>query len=424
MSKNTKTSITDVAAQTIALSSNELMEAIETALATPLDGIPGEASCYWGAPLLIEGEPGIAKTARVRQIAATLKAPLHVFFAGPHPPESFAGALIPDGNGGAKNIVALSELRAAITGGRGIIFLDELNGAAPATQGALQSLVNERHTGGVAIPGEVRILAAQNPEEIATGGSRLAPAIANRFIHMRDVGPNVDEWISWSTGQAKWESKFADSGLDGLEDLVVKAWPQMWPETQGLFAGFMRVMGTDLLHKRPLRSHPQSSRAWPSHRTWEFARRIYTTNKIMGRSDSVLTAMVEACVGQGAGDALLTYATEANIPSPADVLAGKWEINKDRLDVVLAAYSGMTAYVAQRPDKDDQIRCAAKAWKEYGKLFEASLDDIVAPCVTMLLEKQLGVGSGIPALVEAAKPVLLAMQTRGLVDIQKEKPKQ
>lgn len=399
----------------ITLSSFELMDLIETSFATPMEGSPGQTAkedVLWGLPLLIEGNPGTAKTARIKRIAKLLKSKLFVFFAAPHPPESFAGALIPDGKGDAKNIVALSELRECIREGSGILFMDEINGAAPATQGAIQSLIHERRSGGSDIPGEIRIIAAQNPEEIATAGYRLSAPVANRFVHVFDHGPNETEWANWSVGGAEW---YTEHTLESLVDLVTKKWPDVWPEVQGLFGAFMTTqLGTGVLHKLPASEDPASSRAWPSHRTWDFARRAWATSRIMNRSDTIRDSLVESCVGVGAAQAFIAYASTTKIPSPLDVLNNKWKIDTDRIDIVFAAYSSAAGYVTQRPDRAEQVKLAPLMWDALGRLLDANMQDIVVPSVDVLLKGKLGMDVS-PEIKKAATKVLVPLYRAGFV---------
>ncbi len=417
MSKDKK----DAQLPLIQLSSNELMDVIETSFATPMDGTPGKRDVLWGLPILIEGEPGTAKTARIKQVAASLKAELFVFFAAPHPPESFAGALIPDGAGGAKNIVALSELRDCIKEGVGILFLDEINGAAPATQGAIQSLIHERKSGGSTIPGEIRIIAAQNPEEIATAGYRLSSPVANRFVHVYDHGPTEDEWVQWSIGRDSWKSKHS---LESLSELVTTRWPDVWPSVQGLFAAFMSTQhGNNMLHKRPPLENPNSARAWPSHRTWDFARRAWSTSKILERSDTVRDSLIESCVGQGAAASLIEYAAKTDLPTPLDVLSGKWAIPQNRLDIALAAYASTTGYVVQRPEKKERLELGPKMWEALHRLVEAGMSDLVVSSAKDLLKHGLGSTSS-PAMKGPATKVLRPLYQSGLVDMEVELGKQ
>jgi hypothetical protein len=397
----------------IKLSSFELMDVIETSFATPMDGYPGKDDVLWGLPILIEGEPGIAKTARIKQVASQLEASLFIFFAAPHPPESFAGALIPDGKGDAVNVVALSELRECIKAGVGILFLDEINGAAPATQGAIQSLIHERKSGGSTIPGEIRIIAAQNPEDIATAGYRLAPAVANRFVHLHDHGPTEEEWIQWATGGESWKSQHT---LESLAALVTKEWPTVWPSVQGLFAAFMSTQhGTGMLHKRPDLENPNSAKAWPSHRTWDFGRRAWATSKILNRPDTIRDSLLESCIGVGPATAFVEYATKTAIPSPEEVLSGKWKINPERLDIILAAYAATTGYVVQRPDRKEQLELGPKMWEALARLRETDLTDIIVPSAKSLLNARLG-HSASEAMKKPAQAVLIPLYKDGFVD--------
>lgn len=416
---NTAAEVVNTSALT-RLSSSELTDFLTVCLAAPMDGYPGTAECLWGLPVLIEGMPGMAKTARIKQMAKMLNARLSVFFAAPHPPESFAGALIPDGAGGAVNVVALSELRSIISSGTGILFFDELNGAVPATQGAIQSLIHERITGGCEIPGSIRIIAAQNPEDIATGGNRLAPAVANRFVHISDPGPSVEEWGTWLMGGGATSLPYT---LDDLEKRVVEGWPDHYPSTQGLFRGYMQDSGGANLHKLPAMEDPNSCKAWPSHRTWDYAVRAWCTQKIIGVNDSVASALIEACVGVGAAQSFLTYATSTKLPTPVEVLNGKWKIDPSRLDIVLAAYSSATAYVCQRPEKDDRIKYAPQLWEAFGRLIAADMADIVVQPAEQILAAGLGRNSGNTDIIKAATPVLVQLTHSGLLRLTEEKVK-
>lgn len=406
------TSTSATAASLIAnpLTSSEVDELIEVALATPMDGYPGKEDCKWGLPLLIEGNPGTAKTARIKQIAKAMKIHLEAIYAATHPPEDFSGALIPDGRGGASQICTLPQVRRLLVEKVGILFLDEVNGAPPATQGALMSLIHERHTGDADIPSRVRILAAQNPEEIATGGNRLAPALANRFVHITDPGPDAREWNTWLMGSSKATMQ---QTLEVIEKIIIEDWPDQYPITQGVFAGFIDKF-PNMLHMMPDLSSPQSGKAWASHRTWDFATRGWTSSRILQKSDSIRDAMVEACIGPAAAEQFFVYQREANIPKPMDVLKGKWKIDKQRLDIVLAAYTSTVAYVRQRPTREEQEKLAPMAWTAIAKLFEAGLSDIVVPATEGLVQERLGHNSGIEEIRKASNQVLVPLASSGL----------
>ena len=392
------------------LESAEVSEVVEVCVAAPMDGYPGHADCHWGLPLLIEGEPGLGKTARIKQLANVLMVKAKSLFAAQHPPEDFSGALIPDGSGGARQICPLAQVRALIKEGKGIIFLDEINGAPPATQGALQSFIHERVAGDEEIPGRIRILAASNPAEIATGGFALSPPLANRFVHIVDPGPNAREWSTWLMGSAKTTFKV---DLETIEKSVIADWPDVYPEVQGLFAGFMEQHGDAVLHKRPDQSDPNSGKAWPSPRTWDFATRAWATARILEKNDSIRDALLEACEGEGAATVFLEYQRNARIPKPLEVLNGKWKPNMDRLDIVLAAYASTIAYVRQRPQREEQVKLAPLAWNALAILFEAGLSDIAVPAIEGLIQERLSRNSNDPDTKAAATKVLVQLSKTG-----------
>lgn len=403
------------AAKTVAqsLTANEVNEVIEVCLATPMEGYPSKKNddCLWGLPLCVEGEPGIAKTARMKQLGRVLSIKVRSLFAAQHPPEDFSGALIPDGKGDATQICPLSQVRELIKEKRGLIHLDELNGAPPATQGALQSFIHERIAGDQPIPGKIRIVASQNPAEIATGGFQLSAPLANRFVHLVDPGPTARDWISWLMGNT---TSRLTATMEQIEDQICDDWPQLFPESQALFAGFMEANGELLLHKRPELSDPQSSKAWPSHRTWDYSIRAWTTARILEKNDSIRAAIIEACVGPGAAAVFLTYMQENDIPKPMDVLKGNWKPDKDRIDIVMAAYAGAVAYVRQRPIQKDKMELGVLAWGSLKQLFPLGLADIVVPASEGLVLERLGRASGDTDLKKAATEVLTLLAKSGV----------
>lgn len=390
-----------------------LQDIIEVCLAAPMDGYPGDPNCLWGLPLLVEGLPGLAKSARIKQMARTLQVTAKSLFGAQHPPEDFSGVIVPDGHGGANQLCPLAQVRQLVATGEGVIFLDEITGAPPATQGAIQSFIHERIVGDCEIPGRIRIVSAANPESIATGGFRLAPALANRFVHVSDPGPPVREFIKFHMRRIDASTEEPHASLLDLEDAVVKGWPDVFAETLGLFGSFLERVPANL-HKCPPISDPQSGKAWPSHRTWDYAMRAWTTSKILGKAESTREALVEACVGAGASNEFLEYARNTDIPKPVDVLSGKWKIDPNRLDIVLAAYTSTMTYVAQRPTREEKLAVAADMWSAISRLIDAKLSDIAIPCVEGMVAERLGINAEVPSVAQAAKTALIPISKSGI----------
>lgn len=81
--------------------------------------------------------------------------------------------------------------------GRGILFLDELNSAAPAVQASAYQLILDRRVGEYTLPEGWAIVAAGNREGDRGVVYRLPSPLANRFVHI-EMEVNVEDWRMWA----------------------------------------------------------------------------------------------------------------------------------------------------------------------------------------------------------------------------------
>jgi midasin (ATPase involved in ribosome maturation) len=121
------------------------------------------------------------------------------------------------------------------TEGKGILFLDEMNSAAPSVQAAAYQLILNRRIGDYVLPDGWSMVAAGNREGDRSVVNRMPSALANRFVHL-DFDVNVDDWAAWA--------------LDHKVHADLLA--------------FIRFK-SDLLHK-----FDPSQKAFPSPRSWMF----------------------------------------------------------------------------------------------------------------------------------------------------------
>src|SRR3954467_15329890 len=138
-------------------------------------------------PVLLWGEPGIGKTAAMRQLAAALDLPLTTVIASVHEPSDFSGLPIV-GDDPAEQGVPMAPPDWAVRlvrAGRGLLFLDELSTAPPAVQAALLRLVLGGGMGALSLPPGVGIVPAPTPRSSAADGGELTPPLANRFVHLQ-----------------------------------------------------------------------------------------------------------------------------------------------------------------------------------------------------------------------------------------------
>ena len=405
----------------VTVSTQEAILITTICMMTPMKGNPGidpDDKIFMGIPVLTEGVPGIGKTERTESLMRDLMWASHPLFVGQHPPEDFSGALIPDGKGGVKQICPLASVRSMIEAGKeGVIIMDEVNQAPPATQGAAQVLIHERVAGDQKVPGRVRFVAMCNPEKMAAGGYRMAPSLANRFVHLYDLGPKGAQWRAWRMG-----------GFSGVDTEAVKAWPSKikknWRVEQGntgsLFCGYIEHAGLDdeYLTKMPDLNHPSASRAWQSCRTLTYADRLYTTATILGVSQSIKEKLVEAAIGKGNATPLFEYFAKADLPSAADVLSGKWKVKqaRGRADIIMAAYTNMVSYVTTEPDAKRKLDMGAQAWERLDVLFEEDCGDLVVDCVDNLKHNGLGrrQNKSHKGIEKASRSILIKLKQGGI----------
>jgi hypothetical protein len=371
------------------ISSQPMETLLSVALSVPIKGDPSREDTVWGLPALFWGDPGIGKSDRVETAAARLGLQCEVAFPSTMQPEDVTGVLVPDGKGGATKICLLDSVRKLTSAGKGVLFVDELTGARPATQGAWLGAILKRQFGDVKMPPGVRIMAAANPPEQAAGGWDLEPPMANRFAHFEISTPSASEWTAYLLQQ----NLPREASIKDYEEVVKQNWDGAWARSQGLFAGFHNKTSGRFLHNMPAEGARDRGRAWPSPRTWEYAARSAATcialSPIIERSDELLLEFVMASVGPGATGEFSTWLREANLPSPEDVLKNGWVPDRTRIDRNYAVFTAMTAYVLQTKNPDKQIEHAIKAYNILEVSSDAGFKDLIAPSVAALVHKGL-----------------------------------
>jgi len=81
--------------------------------------------------------------------------------------------------------------------GEGILFLDELNSAAPSVQASAYQLILDRKVGEYELPSGWAIVAAGNRESDRGVTYRMPSPLANRFVHF-EMEVDVDDWKYWA----------------------------------------------------------------------------------------------------------------------------------------------------------------------------------------------------------------------------------
>jgi hypothetical protein len=168
-----------------------------------------------------------------------------------------------------------------------VLFLDEMNSAAPAVQAAASQLILNRRVGQYKLPDNVIIVAAGNREADKGVTYRMPAPLANRFIHI-EMGVNFDDWFNWAV----------DNKIH--QDVV----------------GYLQFAKQDLYDFDP----KSSSRSFATPRSWSFVSELLDDELDEGTT----TDLVAGAVGEGLAVKFMAHRkVAANMPNPTDILNGK-----------------------------------------------------------------------------------------------------
>jgi len=383
----------------------------------------------WGLPLLFWGMPGTAKTKLIEEICRQYSMPYETLSPSERGEGAFGVVPVPEKiepkkvKGKASERDLARESLTLLTyprpdwtekffeRGHGVVFVDEVTSTPPALQAPLMGLVLERRIGGAVLPPGVRMIAAANPVEIAAGGFDLAAPLANRLGHIDWQPPTVDEHVQFmmrGSSDMNAAQKFSDELAEDLEGeeaperpevtfdvaseeaRVMKIWPNAWAKAVGLETSFLRAR-PGFKNKMPQSGDAQTSRAWPSDRTWDFACHAMASGFTHGLSQQERETFVEAFIGAAVASEWFVYMDAQDLPDPAKLLDGKEKFKHDstRLDRTVAVLQACVTLVVpqtaeKRGDRSDAL------WGLIEKMTEQKADlDLLVPSVQSLIDANL-----------------------------------
>jgi hypothetical protein len=315
----------------------------------------------WGLPILFWGPPGIGKSDIIEGVASSHGFPCEVLSPGERGEGAFGVTPMPDSDGyisypPPRWSAQFAQEEGAAQNPGGLVFLDEINTAPPAIQAAMMGLLLKRRIGGSTLDSRVRMLGAANDVADSAGGWDLAPPIANRLGHIPWEAPSESEWTDWLMSSD--DAPQISTPSIQQEKMVMSGWNEAWSRARGIVAGFVRAQ-PGALHKQPSSGSPEASKAWPSHRSWEFATRAMASARVNGLSESDGDMFAAAFVGSGVMGELITYRAAADLPDPVALLDGKvqWKPDFKRLDRTYAVLGSTTSIMM------GDVDCAGSAVK-------------------------------------------------------------
>lgn len=170
---------------------------------------------------------------------------------------------------------------------KGILFLDELNTAAPMVQASAYQLILDRKIGEYTLPDGWSIVAAGNRESDRGVVFRMASPLANRFVHL-SMDISTDDWIDWAM----------KSNIDSN------------------IIAFIRYRPDSLFNFNT--QNEEKSFATP--RTWEYVNEILSSSP----DEDLLLPLISGAIGEELAASFLGFkAVAKSLPDIDEVLEGK-----------------------------------------------------------------------------------------------------
>ena len=242
-------------------------------------------------PIFLWGPPGIGKSEVVEQITNDMpNSHLIDIRLSLWEPTDIKGIPYFDSNSGTMVWGAPSELPSeefAKQYDNIVLFLDEMNSAAPSVQAAAYQLILNRRVGQYKVPDNVMIIAAGNRDADKGVTYRMPAPLANRFVHL-ELSVSFPDWFEWAVN-------------NNIHKDVV---------------GYLQFSKKDLYDFDP----KSPSRSFATPRTWTFVSELLEDEL----DTETTTDLVSGSVGEGLAIKFMAHRkVAASMPNPSDILSGK-----------------------------------------------------------------------------------------------------
>ena len=241
-------------------------------------------------PLFLWGPPGIGKSELVENITRDLGGYMIDLRLGQMEPTDIRGIPFYNKDSGKMDWappVELPDDELASQYPVVVLFLDELNSAAPSVQSAAYQLILNRRIGKYKLPDNVVMVAAGNRESDKGVTYRIPTPLANRFIH-QEMKVDFASWQEWAV-------------LNKIHKDVV---------------GYLSFAKQDLYDF----DAKSASRAFATPRSWSFVSELLDDEC----DNDTLTNLIAGTVGEGLAVKFMAHRKVASkMPNPLDILKGK-----------------------------------------------------------------------------------------------------
>jgi len=249
-------------------------------------------------PVFVWGKPGIGKSETIAQIGKDTNSLVIDVRLSLWDPTDIKGVPYYAEKEGTMKWAPPSELPSmeyAKGFERIILFLDELNSAAPSVQQAAYQLVLDRKVGTYVLPDNVVIVAAGNRESDKGVTYRMPAPLSNRFVHI-EMAASFDDWFIWAAN-------------NNIHKNIM---------------GFLNWSKSDLSNFDP----KSNFRAFATPRSWSFVNNLIQDYDMEAET---ATTLIAGAVGEGVAIKFAAYQRLAEkLPNPSDILSGHVKKLKDK----------------------------------------------------------------------------------------------
>jgi hypothetical protein len=206
-----------------------------------------------------------------------------------------------------------------------VLFLDEMNSAAPAIQAAGYQLVLNRRVGKYVLPDNVVIVAAGNRDSDKGVVYRMPSPLANRFVHL-EMRVDHESWEEWAI-------------LNTIHKDVI---------------GYLGFAKQDLFDFDP----KSSSRSFATPRSWSFVSELVADESV---DNDTLMNLISGAVGEGLARKFMAHRKiSSQLPNPVEILQGK--VKDLKIKEISAMYSLTISMCYELKDVHDKANGKLDAW--------------------------------------------------------------
>jgi len=228
-----------------------------------------------------------------------------------------------------------------------VLFMDEMNSAAPAVQAAAYQLVLNRGIGRYRLPDNVVMIAAGNRESDKGVTYRMPTPLANRFVHV-EMRSDFAAWQDWAV-------------KNQIHKDVV---------------GYITFAKQDLYDF----DAKSSSRSFATPRSWTFVSELLADEDL---DDVTATDLIAGTIGEGLAVKFMAHRKiSSKLPRPEDILSGREKELK--VKEVSAMYSLVTSLCYELRDAQEVRKVDAREFNAMAdNFFRYMMDNFETELVVM-----------------------------------------